>query len=153
MNEKYKFRIVKYSSEATKAKIDKSIVVQAYSTDFDAFDSYFFLDITENKISIKNISTESGNIVKVFGDHITLDTPETPNEETAFLRGYFHLKTKDNVKSAIATPVDKLNHKSSQYKIFSTKWENFQEQFKVWFEEKIIPCLLKETELNKMYFN
>ena len=119
-------------------------------------DFYFFLDITENKISIKNISTIDGDIVKIFEDVVPIDTPERrykEKESFAFLMGFFYLKTKDNVENAIISLVDKLNHKSSQNKIFSEKWEDFQEQFQVWFEEKIRPCLLKEIELNKMYFS
>ena len=156
MNLEYKFRVVKHSSEAKYSKIYKSIVVQTFSTNISALDFYFFLDITENKISIKNISTIDGDIVKIFEDVVPIDTPERrykEKESFAFLMGFFYLKTKDNVENAIISLVDKLNHKSSQNKIFSEKWEDFQEQFQVWFEEKIRPCLLREIELNKMYFS
>ena len=45
-----------------------------------------------------------------------------------------------------------LNNEQRDFRVLETKWNTFAIQFTSWFTDKLKPCLVKELELHKMYF-
>lgn len=73
-------------------------------------------------------------------------------EFIGYMTGYFEFTSRDDIRKAMTDLALTLNNNQANFEDLESKWNTFARQFTSWFNEKLRPCLDKELEMNKMYF-
>ena len=141
--QRYAFEVIGHSTKASKAYIEKELTIDASSLDMKNTTLYFRLRMdstTGEAIKISSISL-TGNIY----------SPEEKSQ-TMFLMGVFGFYNEHSIKTIVEELRMQLNGENVNISTTTKKWDEFSWNFKGWYESKIKPCLVKEVELNKIYY-
>lgn len=126
--------------------------IKSYSRDFEANivisiskapSMYLFakLNKSENCIYVESVSFKADKYQRFDGYTI------------GYLKGLFGFLDAEDINRALLDLEKVLNGKQPSISIYIEEWKHFAEQFKKWFERKLKPCLERELELFKMYYD
>jgi hypothetical protein len=137
----YNFRVTSREVKSYVFGVDESINIEISKSRFSSCSLFISLSLDKSKeqIAIKDIDIKKG-------------TPIEEKELIGYITGYFEFLSSGDINTATNDLKLVLNNELTSFRVLENKWNSFARQFTSWFNEKLRPCLDKELELHKMYF-
>lgn len=137
----YNFRVTSREVRSYVFGVEESINIEISKSRFSSCSLFVSLSLDKSKeqIAIKDIDIKKG-------------TPIEEKELIGYITGYFEFLSSGDINTAMNDLKLVLNNEQTSFRVLENKWNTFARQFTSWFNEKLRPCLDKELELHKMYF-
>ncbi|WPY01478.1 hypothetical protein Trichorick_01391 (plasmid) [Candidatus Trichorickettsia mobilis] len=137
----YNFRVTSREVKSYVFGVEESINIEISKSRFSSCSLFVSLSLDKSKeqIAIKDIDIKKG-------------TPIEEKELIGYITGYFEFLSSGDINTAMNDLKLVLNNEQTSFRVLENKWNTFARQFTSWFNEKLRPCLDKELELHKMYF-